>query len=91
MLALRWDFALMPYSSLWRAHRREFHQFFHQRAVFKYHPIQLRECRAFLRRVLESPEDLGDHIRLFVIYSLHSTLSSSIRANHAVGSMGRPF
>ena len=56
----------MPYSSLWRAYRREFHQFFHQRAVSKYHPIQLRECRSFLKRALESSGNLGDHIRLFV-------------------------
>ena len=61
-----WNIGLMPYSQRWRNHRREIHQYFNQREVFKFEPVQLRECRAFLRRVLESPDDIGLHLRLLV-------------------------
>ncbi|KAK7678473.1 hypothetical protein QCA50_018533 [Cerrena zonata] len=63
LMSWDWNLAFMPYSQTWRDHRREFHQFFNQREVVKYQPIQLRECRAFLRRVLTPSVDLGQHIR----------------------------
>ena len=62
---MRWDwsFGLMPYGEAWRAHRREFHQFFNQRIIPQYQPIQLKQTRAFLRRALDSPNDVGQHVR----------------------------
>ncbi|KDQ53882.1 hypothetical protein JAAARDRAFT_415303 [Jaapia argillacea MUCL 33604] len=61
-----WDrmISLMRYGSEWRDYRRVFHQHFNQLAVDKYQSIQTRESRAFLRRLLETPEDFYDHIRL---------------------------
>ncbi|KAJ3555937.1 hypothetical protein NM688_g2303 [Phlebia brevispora] len=47
-----WNFAFMPYGSEWRATRRTFHQHFNQQAAQKYHPIQTREIRVFLKRVI---------------------------------------
>ena len=60
----------MPYSQKWRDHRREIHQYFNQREVPRFEPIQIRECRAFLSRVLESPDQLGQHLRLYVMLIL---------------------
>ncbi|KAF9458367.1 cytochrome P450 [Collybia nuda] len=62
---MNWDsnFAFIPYGSWWRRHRRTFHQHFHSGAVHKYHPIQLAEGYAFLRRLLVTPENFRHHIR----------------------------
>ncbi|KAF8874735.1 cytochrome P450 [Infundibulicybe gibba] len=58
-----WFFAFMPYGAGWRRHRRLFHKYFHPNAVSKYHPAQSHATRIFLRRLLQSPEDLRGHIR----------------------------
>ncbi|KAF9466030.1 cytochrome P450 [Collybia nuda] len=60
-----WSFNMvfMPYGSWWRRHRRAFHEHFHANAVLKYQPIQQREARAFLRRLLVTPETFAHHIR----------------------------
>ena len=54
----------MPYTPKWRAHRRMFHQHFHQGAVEKYLPVQLQYVRGMLPRILESPKDIRKHLRL---------------------------
>ncbi|KDQ53918.1 hypothetical protein JAAARDRAFT_416633 [Jaapia argillacea MUCL 33604] len=59
-----WNFSFLPYGPKWRNHRRVFHQYFNQHAIEPYKPIQLRESRAFLRRLLDKPEEFGDHICL---------------------------
>ena len=53
----------MPYGLWWRSHRRLFHQHFHRNAVTKYQPIQRHEVRAFLRRLLVTPDNFLHHIR----------------------------
>ena len=60
-----WDFnlGLLPYGELWRRHRRLFHHFFNVNAVSKYQPIQRREVHAFLRRLLDTPDNFFHHIR----------------------------
>ena len=55
--------ALMPYGLWWRKHRRLFHEYFHRDAVTKYQPIQKQEVQAFLRRLLDTPENFFHHIR----------------------------
>ena len=62
---MKWDFniAILPYGVGWRRHRRSFHHFFHINAVSKYLPIQRREVRAFLRRLLDTPDNFLHHIR----------------------------
>ena len=61
---MKWDsnISLMPYGVWWRRHRRSFHQYFNISAVSKYLPIQRREVRAFLRRLLDTPDDFLHHI-----------------------------
>jgi cytochrome P450 len=53
----------MPYGLWWRNHRRLFHEHFHRNAVTKYQPIQRQEVRAFLRRLLVTPDNFLHHIR----------------------------
>ena len=62
---MRWDFniAIQPYGMEWRRHRKSFHHFFNIDAVSKYLPIQRREVRAFLRRLLDTPDNFLHHIR----------------------------
>ena len=57
------SFALMPYGLWWRKHRRLFHEYFHRNAVAKHKPIQRQEVQAFLRRLLDTPDDFFHHIR----------------------------
>ena len=62
---MKWDFtfALLPYGMWWRRQRRSFHQFFNINVVSKYIPIQRREVHAYLRRLLDTPENFLHHIR----------------------------
>ena len=55
--------SLMPYGLWWRKHRRLFHEHFHVNAVSRYLPIQRQEAKAFLRRLLITPENFFHHIR----------------------------
>ncbi|KAH9483138.1 Cytochrome P450 monooxygenase COX2 [Psilocybe cubensis] len=60
-----WDYnmAMLPYGQWWRRHRRAFTEHFHHNIVWKYQPTQLRETRAFLHRLLTTPENFMHHIR----------------------------
>ena len=55
--------SIMPYGSWWRKHRRLFHEYFQRNAVITYQPIQRQEVRAFLRRLLITPDNFFQHIR----------------------------
>lgn len=52
-----WNFAVLPYGDAWRAHRRMFHQYFREKAVEKYKPLQMAQCEKYLRRLYTHPED----------------------------------
>ncbi|KAI0822975.1 O-methylsterigmatocystin oxidoreductase [Trametes gibbosa] len=52
-----WEFAIQGYTPGWRLRRRTFHGFFQPSAVSNYYPVHLRECRRFLQRLLNTPED----------------------------------
>ncbi|KAF9450386.1 cytochrome P450 [Macrolepiota fuliginosa MF-IS2] len=60
-----WEYLLsfLPYGDWWRRQRRVFHEYFHPNIVHKYQNIQLNTARAFLRRLLKSPDDFVLHIR----------------------------
>ena len=61
---MKWDASIgfLPYGAWWRRHRRSFHQYFNISVVSKYLPIQRREVHAFLRRLLDTPDDFLHHI-----------------------------
>lgn len=68
-MELDWNLPTTRYSTKWRTRRRLFHQYFNQHEIAKYRHVQLHECRTFLGRLLDSQMDLGENIRLFVLFS----------------------
>ncbi|KAJ3483939.1 hypothetical protein NLI96_g5970 [Meripilus lineatus] len=66
---MTWTFAIgfMGYGQPWRARRRYFHEYFHQGVVHEYAPIQTKEIRHFLRRALDSPNDMERQVRLLFV------------------------
>ena len=64
-----WDrsLALTPYGERFRAFRRLSHRLFGSRAqTEKYHSLEERETKLFLRRVVNEPNGLVKHIRKLV-------------------------
>ncbi|KAI0693292.1 cytochrome P450 [Cerioporus squamosus] len=57
------NFSLMPYAPWWRRHRRAFWQFFFPAASERYRSIQCRSTQVFLRKLLDDPDNLVEHIR----------------------------
>ena len=62
---MKWDYnlAVQSYGVWWRRHRKLFHQYFNINAVSKYQPIQEQEVPAFLRRLLDTPDNFLHHIQ----------------------------
>ncbi|PPQ69644.1 hypothetical protein CVT24_001217 [Panaeolus cyanescens] len=62
---MHWDYnmAMLPYGQWWRRHRRAFHEHFHPGVVAKHQPVQLHETRAFLQRLLDTPDNFLHHVR----------------------------
>jgi len=58
-----WNMGFHRYGLQWKSHRRAFHNYFHQNIVHRYHSTQINTTRAFLRRLLNSPDDFMLHIR----------------------------
>ncbi|KAI0693293.1 cytochrome P450 [Cerioporus squamosus] len=57
------NFSLMAHTPWWQRHRRAFWQFFLPAASEQYRPIQCESTQVFLRKLLDEPEDLVEHIR----------------------------
>ncbi|TDL26571.1 cytochrome P450 [Rickenella mellea] len=61
-----WDrtHALLPYGSRFRAHRKYLSQLIGTRsAVTQFVPLEVAETRRFIKRVMENPDGLLEHIR----------------------------
>ncbi|KAI0369339.1 CyP450 monooxygenase [Pilatotrama ljubarskyi] len=69
-----WNLAFKRYGDDWRRVRRLFWKHFQPNAVSKFRPVQQREARRFLRRLLEDQSDLDASIKL----SLSATILSAI-------------
>lgn len=60
----KWTLALTPYGDRFREYRKMLHGLMGTRThVERFHGIMELETHRFLRRILENPEDLQDHIR----------------------------
>ncbi|KAI0767393.1 cytochrome P450 [Fomes fomentarius] len=64
------NLAFMPYGDWWRRHRRAFWQYFRPQAIAEYHAIQRAMANRFLMKVLQTPNQLKEHLR----YSFSATL-----------------
>jgi hypothetical protein len=63
-MKMDFNIAILPYGVWWRRHRRSFDQHFDvTNAVSKYLSIQRREVHAFLRRLLDTPDNFLHHIQ----------------------------
>ncbi|KAF5329779.1 hypothetical protein D9619_009098 [Psilocybe cf. subviscida] len=58
-----YNFGFRPYGSSWRRHRRAFNEHFRASAVQRYQPIQAQGTRAYLNKLLKSPQDFTSHLR----------------------------
>ncbi|PPR01466.1 hypothetical protein CVT24_001870 [Panaeolus cyanescens] len=54
--------AFQRYGPVWKKHRRAFQEQFHPQVIGEYQPVHVREVRAFLQRLLETPKDFYRHI-----------------------------
>ncbi|KAH7928930.1 cytochrome P450 [Leucogyrophana mollusca] len=57
--------AQLGYGSIWRLHRRLFHQSFRLDAIHQYRPIQLRKARQLCLEIRETPADLLSLLQTF--------------------------
>ncbi|RPD62684.1 cytochrome P450 [Lentinus tigrinus ALCF2SS1-6] len=57
------NFSQLQYGPWWRRHRRAFWQFFFPAASERYRSIQSRSTQVFLRKLLDDPEHVVEHIR----------------------------
>ncbi|PPQ80129.1 hypothetical protein CVT25_001428 [Psilocybe cyanescens] len=73
LMQMDYNMAMLPYGQWWRRHRRVFNEHFHHNTVWRYCPIQLREARVLLFRLLVSPENFLHHIR----HSFAATIMSA--------------
>lgn len=60
------NLALMPYGSEWRVHRRTFHQYMNSEVVPQYRPVQTSSTRTLARRLLDTPENWTNLVKLYV-------------------------
>lgn len=63
MIRFDWAFSLMHYGSVWREHRRLFHQQLNLTQMPRYHAIIEEEIAAFLPRLMADPENFMNLIR----------------------------
>ena len=58
------NLSIMPYTQKWRQHRRAFWQYFYPSTLPTYLPLQRKAAHRFLNKLLETPSQLREHIRL---------------------------
>ncbi|KAH7916610.1 cytochrome P450 [Hygrophoropsis aurantiaca] len=57
--------AQLGYGSIWRLHRRLFHQSFRMDAIHQYRPLQLRKARQLCLEIRDTPADLLSLLQTF--------------------------
>ncbi|KAF8128421.1 cytochrome P450 [Boletus edulis] len=58
-----WSFGHMPYGERWRKHRKMFERQFRPVEAQTFWPLQQKEAHTLLRSILDSQEDLIEHLR----------------------------
>jgi len=80
-----WNMSTQPYGTIWRQHRRAFHEHFRPNVTDKYRPVLLREVHNLLLRLLKTPGDFQDHIKLCVLLCSVSSPIDWIHRGFAAG------
>ncbi|KIJ60731.1 hypothetical protein HYDPIDRAFT_98167 [Hydnomerulius pinastri MD-312] len=58
-----WSFGHMPYGDRWKKHRKMFERQFRPAVAPTYWPLQRKEVHTLLRNILDSPDELIEHLR----------------------------
>ncbi|KAH7922734.1 cytochrome P450 [Leucogyrophana mollusca] len=58
-----WSFGHMPYGERWKKHRKMFERQFRPAVAPTYWPVQRKEAHTLLRNILDTPDDLAEHLR----------------------------
>ena len=69
-LKIDWAMGFSRYGTRWRNMRREFHRYFHPTASQQYRPIEVKATHELIRRLLDTPSEFLEHIRLYVSVNL---------------------
>ncbi|KAF8891877.1 cytochrome P450 [Infundibulicybe gibba] len=72
-----WDFGHLPYSDLWRRHRKMFHQYFQHNAVSEFTDVQTAATADLLHMLVEKPDNFRSHVRQY-LPGLQSTTRATI-------------
>ncbi|KAI5121810.1 hypothetical protein M0805_009802 [Coniferiporia weirii] len=64
LMGFEWNFGFMPYGEVWRKYRRFFVGQFGPSNVHIFNPVQELASGKLLKRLLSTPEDFIDHLRL---------------------------
>ncbi|KAL0958951.1 hypothetical protein HGRIS_014263 [Hohenbuehelia grisea] len=72
-----WSFGHMPYGERWRRHRKLFHRQFQPSVVNSFFPIHIRETHALLKRLLDTPDDMINHLR-------HNAASTIMKVTYGI-------
>ncbi|KAH6918907.1 O-methylsterigmatocystin oxidoreductase [Coprinopsis sp. MPI-PUGE-AT-0042] len=62
-LRIDWSLGIMSYGSLWRAHRRMFHQYYNKTQIHRYSPVLEHQVSIFLRRLQSDPKGFLENTR----------------------------
>ncbi|RPD54268.1 cytochrome P450 [Lentinus tigrinus ALCF2SS1-7] len=80
LTGISWLISVVPYGVRWRGIRRNIHQHMNAKAVTQYRPIQEREVKAFLVRLMDNPKEFSAHGRFMlgvivmrIVYGLEVT------------------
>jgi cytochrome P450 len=58
-----WLIGFMKYGERWRMQRRALHQVLNEASTASYQPVQVRETRELLKRLLVDPQKFYHHVR----------------------------
>ncbi|KIJ29345.1 hypothetical protein M422DRAFT_188633 [Sphaerobolus stellatus SS14] len=58
-----WPLVIMDYGSLWKKHRKIFHQRFEPRRAAEFHPLHASATARLLQNLAKTPEDFYKHYR----------------------------
>lgn len=72
---------MIPYSDVWRTHRRVIHQIFRSDALPTYEPLQRDMVKSLLKRVLQNPENVVDEVKQRVS-SVYLACVTSVPSGH---------
>ncbi|KAF9261712.1 cytochrome P450 [Marasmius fiardii PR-910] len=85
IIGLHWHFGFMPQGPSWTAHRKIFSRDFNSAVVSKFHPLELKWNKIFLKNLLNEP-------RSFLIHIQHLASGLSLELSHGllVQESGKP-